>query len=92
VSWRDPLVDTPYGRVRASNLEGLRRQQEAWRHEEPSPAWQAIERAYRATGKVRPSQLEAAQAADVSETTMRRWVRLAEIARWSDVHRRIAGR
>jgi hypothetical protein len=30
VSWRDPFVQTPYGRVRASNLEDVRRQREAW--------------------------------------------------------------
>jgi hypothetical protein len=90
VSWRDPLVETPYGRVRASNLEGLRRQQEAW--QAPSPIWETIERAYRETGLPRPSQLEVAGKLGVSEPTLRRWVRGLAIARWSDVHRRIVGR
>ena len=54
------------------------------------PEWQAIVRAYRATGDKRPSQMEVAEGMSVSERTLALKLRALKIERWDDVHAWIA--
>jgi hypothetical protein len=54
----------------------------------PPPVWESITRAYRATGKARPSQVDVAEKLDRSESTLRRWLRGLGM-RWTDVHARM---
>lgn len=91
MSESDRFVKTPYGKMRRDDW--LR-----WhlRRIEPAPAvvdheWRQIVEAYRATGKLRPKQIEVAQSLGFdTEQPVRDRLRERGIGHWRKVHAVIA--